>query len=461
MQFFTKDDLNAQFQALSTTDQPNSLEFKIRLMVLGGPIFAGYFAYGLVMPIAWYLLYCGALWVNHHLCMNAVTQQKRKAFAGLVAANFCVALLFISLPIFLWLTGVTIYRVAALGLSLGAMLHSVANRAQVPLFSLGDGVANCLFMVVVALSFMPEFTRLADQFIVGLMAASMMFYYLTALANVFSIRISLREATHRSAETQKMEAIGQLTGGVAHDFNNILTVVMGNLELYQAVEDQKDRDQLAEEAYKAASRASALTAQLLAFSRQATLKPEPIEIPSFVQEFWQMASRVIPENIDFRVDVPENLPRAIADRNQFETALLNLVINARDAMPQGGRIRISATLVAVRASGALFLGSGLPHGDYVQVMVSDTGHGIPKSIQGQVFDPFFTTKGVGEGSGLGLSMAKGFAEQSQGALLIESQKDVGTIMTLVLPVQAADVPRITASDGDAGADVAAPAEELS
>ncbi|MEO0358971.1 MAG: ATP-binding protein, partial [Pseudomonadota bacterium] len=273
----------------------------------------------------------------------------------------------------------------------------------------------------------------AERSMVVLLFGAMIFYYFSALVSVFRVRASLRQATLRSGEAQKMNAIGQLTRGVAHDFNNILTVVLGNLELYHEVDDPEDKDRLAEEARLAAERASVLTAQLVAFARQSTLVPVAIKLPQFLHQFSQMVERVMPSDVDFKYSVPRGVADIFVDKSLFEMALLNLVLNGRDAMPNGGRLRVTAQPLTVGSTSRFALQEGLPTGHYVQVMVSDTGVGIPLLIQSRVFDPFFTTKKVGHGSGLGLSMAKGFAEQSSGALLMDSRPDVGTIFSFVLP----------------------------
>ena len=248
------------------------------------------------------------------------------------------------------------------------------------------------------------------------------------------MRRALAIASNDFAETQKMQALGLMTGGVAHDFNNILTVVMGNLDLHQEMTTKDEQNKLIKEAHTAAERGSVLVSQLLAFSRQANLVPEPIELQEFIPEFWTMAGRIMPASVQFRTEIPNDLPMVQADKRQFEAALLNLVLNARDAMPSGGNLQITCTVLHADPQHMIGPGKDLKAGDYVQILISDSGVGIPWHIRKQVFDPFFTTKKISEGSGLGLSMAKGFAEQSNGVLYLDSRTDAGTVVTLILPV---------------------------
>lgn len=434
LRIFSTDDYRSQYQALATVDSFTSPEMRVRLLLLTLAVAASYFAFEFIYPLAWLVLYCFLLWLQQVLALRVKRRPNRMAFWRLAVLNFFVALVFIALPMALWFTGNDLLRAGAIGLSAGAVLHSFALRARMPMFAMGDAIANSMFIAVIGTSVYMQQQGTFERVIVVLMFIGMIFYYFSALVSVFRVRSALHEATLRSGEAQKMNAVGQLTRGVAHDFNNILTVVLGNLELYHEVEDRNDKDRLAQEARVAAERASQLTAQLVAFARQSTLVPVSVNLSVFLHQFAQMVDRVIPAKVDFKSTVPRGVPNIRVDKSLFEMALLNLVLNARDAMPDGGRLRITAQPLKVASTSRFALNEGLPTGDYVQVMVSDTGVGIPILIQSQVFEPFFTTKNVGDGSGLGLSMAKGFAQQSSGALLMDSRPGVGTIFSIVLPV---------------------------
>ena len=243
---------------------------------------------------------------------------------------------------------------------------------------------------------------------------------------------------HRALEAQltqaqKMQALGQLTGGIAHDFNNLLTVIIGSLSLLKASQAKPERArELALQAEEAAARAAALTQRLLAFSRRQPLRPQSIDPRALLSGTEQLLRRTLPADIALSVEVAAGAWLCRVDPVQLESALLNLVINARDAMPRGGSLRVSASNAQV-AAGDLLEHEGLSPGDYVLIEVSDTGSGMTQEVLVQAFEPFFTTKGVGLGSGLGLSMVYGFARQSGGQAKLASELGRGTAVRLYLP----------------------------
>ena len=237
---------------------------------------------------------------------------------------------------------------------------------------------------------------------------------------------------------QRMEAVGRLTGGVAHDFNNMLSVIIGNIDL--AAEEVGPDAAIApylDSAIGAATRSAELTQSLLAFSRKQTLKPEAVAPALLMDRLVIMLRRVFDENISIETEGAPNLWNCRADSAQLEAAILNLSINARDAMDSGGALRISAENRILTASRDENVG-GLDAGDYVAISVADNGSGIPDDAVAQVFEPFFTTKEVGVGSGLGLSMVYGFVSQSGGHVTLDTEVGVGTTVTLLLPRDAGD-----------------------
>jgi signal transduction histidine kinase len=254
---------------------------------------------------------------------------------------------------------------------------------------------------------------------------------LKAINQRLQLEVKEREQAEAALhQAQRMEAIGQLTGGIAHDFNNLLTVVSGNAAL---LHDKAPDDAVARRAsaiIRAAEQGGRLIRQLLAFSRRQMLRPEPVDLRQRTREIAEMLSRSLRENIEISVELPENLWPVIVDPAEFELALLNIGVNARDAMPNGGRFRVEARNRSFRRGEAV--GGGLV-GDFVAMTLSDTGAGMTAEVLALAFDPYFTTKEVGQGSGLGLSQVYGFAKQSGGAARIESEIDRGTSITLYLP----------------------------
>jgi signal transduction histidine kinase len=239
----------------------------------------------------------------------------------------------------------------------------------------------------------------------------------------------LKQAEDQLRQAQKMEAVGQLTGGVAHDFNNLLAVILGNAEL---VADRLGTDDKQVRAIThAATRGAELTQRLLSFSRKQALRPETVDLNACVTGMTDMLRRTLGETIEIELILASGLSSSEVDPGQLESALLNLAVNARDAMPQGGRLTIETADIELDDDYAATQGDVTP-GRYVQLSVTDTDVGIPSENIEHVFEPFFTTKDVGEGSGLGLSMVFGFAKQSGGDVAIESEAGQGTTVTLFL-----------------------------
>ncbi|MGC2525670.1 MAG: ATP-binding protein [Stellaceae bacterium] len=246
--------------------------------------------------------------------------------------------------------------------------------------------------------------------------------------------IEREKAEEALRQAQKMEAVGQLTGGVAHDFNNLLQVITGNLDtlLRRAGDGEGDIHRLANAAMRGAERAAILTQRLLAFSRRQPLAPQPIEVNKLVAGMSDLLRRTLGETVSVETVLAGGVWRASADANQLENALLNLAVNARDAMPGGGRLTIesgNAYLDEEYAAGH----EEVKPGQYVTVAVTDTGTGMTKETLGRVFEPFFTTKETGRGSGLGLSQVYGFMRQSDGHVTVYSELDQGTTVRLYLP----------------------------
>lgn len=234
-----------------------------------------------------------------------------------------------------------------------------------------------------------------------------------------------RELEAQLRQAHKMEAMGQLTGGVAHDFNNILGIIYGNTEL-GARADAIDPTYV-DAILKACDRGAALTQQLLAFSRKQALSPSAIDLHKMAEDLGPMFQRTLGANISIEVEAEPGLWRCMADVSQMETALVNLALNARDAMPGGGHLRIALSNHVAESDDTL------EAGEYVMVRFTDSGTGMPPDVLEKVFEPFFTTKEVGKGTGLGLSMIFGFVNQSGGRVAIESEVDAGTTVTLLFP----------------------------
>jgi len=245
----------------------------------------------------------------------------------------------------------------------------------------------------------------------------------------------LRETEALLRQSQKMEAVGQLTGGIAHDFNNMLTGVIGSLEVMRrriATQRYDDLDRFMDAAITSSQRAASLIHRLLAFSRRQSLDPKPIDIVPLVESMRDLLTRTLGERITFETILPAGGWLAVTDANQLESAVLNLAINSRDAMPGGGLLTIEVANDMLDEAEARGM-DGATAGDYVVVSVTDTGEGMAPEVLEKAFDPFFTTKPIGQGTGLGLSMIYGFVRQSGGHVRIASAPGSGTTVSLYLP----------------------------
>jgi CheY-like chemotaxis protein len=236
------------------------------------------------------------------------------------------------------------------------------------------------------------------------------------------------------AQSQKLDALGQLTGGVAHDFNNLLMVITGSLNALKKVTGDDPKALRAVQAIDTASqRGAALTSQLLSFARRQSVNPQTIDVRDSIFSVRDVLDTGLGSAIELQIEVDGEVWPIRVDPAEFETALVNLVINARDAMPQGGNVTVQARNV--------FIDDGVTKGDFVAIEVRDTGSGIPEDILAKIFDPFFTTKPIGKGTGLGLSQVHGFVHQAGGTIAVESELGKGTSFTVCLPRSAATLKR--------------------
>jgi signal transduction histidine kinase len=242
-----------------------------------------------------------------------------------------------------------------------------------------------------------------------------------------------REAEERLRHSQKMEGVGQLTGGIAHDFNNLLTVIISNIEvLAGGVADRPQLAGLAKMIDQAATRGAVLTRQLLVFARKQALQPRETDINALVIDTAMLLRPTLGEQVEIESVLDESAWKAVIDPTQLSTALLNLAVNARDAMPSGGKLRFE-TANTILDEAYAHTDPEARTGSYVMIAVSDTGTGIPAALLDKVFEPYFTTKESGRGTGLGLSMVYGFVKQSGGHVRVYSEEGYGTTFKLYLP----------------------------
>ena len=269
--------------------------------------------------------------------------------------------------------------------------------------------------------------------------------FLESLSNLLATSLQRAQSEEALSHAQRLESVGQLTGGIAHDFNNLLTVIQGSLQVLEelpALANDAWGQHLVGSAARATKRGAELTGKLLAFSRRQVLQPSPVDVGLLLNSLADMLRRTLDQRIRIEVDVPPRCAAALADPGQLESALLNIAINARDAMPEGGTLRFKAvpcgTLPA--ETGEQPAGTGGLAAAFVAISIADTGSGMPEEVKERAFEPFFTTKEAGRGTGLGLSTVYGFVKQSNGAITLASTPGGGTTMTMYIP----QPPRATA-----------------
>jgi PAS domain S-box-containing protein len=242
-------------------------------------------------------------------------------------------------------------------------------------------------------------------------------------------QLALEKAREALFQSQKMEAMGQLTGGIAHDFNNLLAAILGSLELARKLVDPETRlARLLDNATRGAQRGASLTKRMLAFARHQELNLKPVDLSALIRGMTDLLERSLGPTIGIEIQLPSNLAAVVADANQLEMAVLNLAVNARDAMPEGGVLTLAGRMVNISSAD-----EQLSPGSYICLSIIDNGSGMDEATRMRALDPFFTTKGVGKGTGLGLSMVHGLAEQSGGRLVLKSQLGEGTSVEIWLP----------------------------
>ena len=306
-----------------------------------------------------------------------------------------------------------------------ALSERSANAVRFLILGLMSGMAAILFLTVI------WSRQSARQYAAITQARG---YAERALADLQEEVRSREQTQAQVRQLQKMQAVGQLTGGIAHDFNNMLAIITSGIELAKRRlrTDLAEAETFLEASLDGARRAAALTSRLLAFARNQPLAPQPLDVNRLLTGMTEMMTRALGESVTYEAVYAPSPWRCYADGSEVENALLNLAVNARDAMPGGGKLTISTHNTTIAAS-EVATNIEVTRGEYVEICVTDTGHGMPPEVAAQAFDPFFTTKDVGKGTGLGLSQVFGFARQSGGHASIDTEPGKGTTIRLLLP----------------------------
>jgi two-component system, cell cycle sensor histidine kinase and response regulator CckA len=352
--------------------------------------------------------------------------------------TLCLAALtscaFVAMSIYMWSTQMLVAQFAAYSMVTGFAIYGLTRSYPIISLMIIDTVAILIGALYAASSLALTMSDQVHPVVTLAIALMILTYYVVSLYNVYDTKTKLRRAEDRAIAVERLEAVGRLTGGVAHDFNNILTAVMGHLDLYGHLTSPAEKDSCVAAAHQAATRAAKLTTQLLFFARKARLTAVATDLTDYLTAFADRARDFLPEHIILRTILPRQLPPVMVDRDNLEIVLLQLVLNARDAMGEAGNLTLALDQLGVAAPRKMQGATELSPGAYCVIRVEDDGIGISPTALNRIFEPFFTTKTKGQASGLGLPMAAGFAEMSGGAIAVSSDIATGTMVSLFLPV---------------------------
>ncbi|MEL7181611.1 MAG: ATP-binding protein [Pseudomonadota bacterium] len=421
-----------QIASIAEAEAFGSLEFFANIGLLSVATILGWLAFGLWVPVLIVAVYVTFFTLEKWFAKRAVERELLSSY-WLVLGLLCGrAVTYCALFVYVWTVEGDVFKFATIALIVAATINMFVFHATHFEIIVVVFVPVWFGHIVITGTAFAQHGLALEPFMFLLVSLFILPYFLLALKSAQE-RWTKNDIIRQSFNhTQKLDAVGQLVAGVAHDFNNILTVTRGNAELLAGSGDET-HDELVQEIVKASDRGAALAGQLLAFGRRSMLSPEPIQVDRFLDHIQPLLQRVLPENIELTFSADPDLPTIFVDKNQLETAIVNLATNARDAMKNGGRLEIKAMVMAFDGGDLGQAEINLAPGTYVAISVNDNGIGVPDDLQESIFDPFFTTKPVGKGSGLGLPMVIGFAEQSAGGVRLESKVDLGTRVTLFLP----------------------------
>lgn len=357
-----------------------------------------------------------------------------RADYGIALASCALnAALFIVLPFGLWVEGAPMGQLGAFFFVIGLAIYGLTRNGTVRALAIIDAVPVLGISLYIAVDFTRSHLSEVNVAAPLLMSCIILGYYVLSLRENFVTRHRLRLAEERAVEAARHKVVARLTAGVAHDFNNILTAVLGHLDLHDALNDPAEKTECVRAAHEAASRAARLTAQLTFFAGQARLDTRQTDLAAFLGSFATRARDLLPTGIALHTNLAEGVSPVMVDCVKLDHMLVQLVLNAADSMPDGGTATLSLGQVKVTATRRLQGQTRLMTGDYCVISLEDEGVGIGAADLAQVCEPFFSTKRSGRASGLGLAMVAGFVAQSGGALDIASKPGHGTVVRVYLP----------------------------
>ena len=422
-----------EIDELRAVERNDSNEFIVQAALVGICVLLAFVMVGLWQVVIWYVLVYGLSIIERYLHRRRQQQYSRRLHIFYIALGTTIACISSLLPVFLWTFDDRIYHFAAAIYMIGAVLNTFVLRAQAWPTLLCYAIPNGLALIFVAITFLTQDGLSAKTFI-GLALGGVITCYLIIMVQESVRRVEAkRQITKDLLQAQKSETVANFAGGVAHDFNNLLGIILASLEQARDEKDVSERKALVDQAIAAVGRGSGLTKQLLAVGRRTELENQKIDMQSFTEELRHFLKRVIPSSINLQVKCDPSLSIVDSEPTLLQSMLLNLAMNARDAMADVGSLKIRIYRTDITQCEDVSAGRLLP-GTYATFCVEDDGKGIEPDVFGRVLEPFFSTRPQGEGTGLGLAMVLGFSQQVGGALDIESQEGKGTVVRFFLPI---------------------------
>lgn len=411
---------------LRTSEPLNSTAFIAQMALLTISSMSAWLFLDLWETVAWVAVFAAMNVLEKTVIWHLPPKITTARFNAVRAILFVNAMIFGAMPVYLWFHPYEPLKFGALAVVTGLVLNNLNTRARYASILSCVQIPNAMIFLAIGCGIVWETGWTGGGTITAIVCTAAIVTYL--LINLRLAHLKEKQAAETKAQliqAQRSKVLGQVTGGIAHDFNNILSVINASLELLREQKGNPEQVALIDQALIATENATNLTRQMLTFGRRAPLIPEVVDVHASLQTLRNLVVRVLPATIKFSIESDPDLAAIRVDESAFHSALINLALNAKAAMPDGGTLTL-------RAQNREYL-----NGNYtknrVEIRVTDSGWGIPNDIIDRVFDPFFTTKDVGEGSGLGLSMVKGFAEQSGGTVTLRSDAKQGTDVVLTFP----------------------------
>ena len=414
-------DFSRQIRFLRRLEPPTDPEFLLQVCLILVVCTCSYFLAGWWICTVWGIAYVAMQFFEKAIVRLVPDSPTRLQYSIVLGILFIEASVYCTMPVYLWFLGSDVAKFAALALVTASSMHSMLNRAAFPSILMCFLVPDAAVFVAISTHSILIEGPTADATLFVICGLAISTFFVVMLSQSYRKEAHSLETLEQLQQSQKLDVMGKLTGGIAHDFNNLLSVVSGNLQLVPGASNRKETERLTAEALSAAERCSDLTSKLLSFGQKAPLLPKVVSPAAALDELQCYVERLFPPRIKLHFEVEPEVGNVLVDPTALQSALLNLALNSAEAITDQGQIKFSAVSGILRGKKCL------------RFSVADNGIGISDANRDQIFDPFFTTSRNGEGSGLGLSMVKGFAEQSQGRIEVDSQIGVGTVVSIVLP----------------------------